>query len=88
MQQKRLTQIKKRLTNTFHPTKLIVTDESHHHLGHPSAEEGKGHFTITITAKAFNKKTSLECHRLIYGALDDLMKTDIHALKIHATNES
>ncbi|MFW0085823.1 MAG: BolA family protein [Coxiella-like endosymbiont] len=87
MREKRLTQIKKQLTNAFHPKKLIVTDESRYHQDHSSAG-GKGHFTISITAKAFNNKTLLERHRLIYEALDDLMKTDIHALKIYAVDES
>ena len=90
MEKKRLTKIKEQLTNTFHPKKLIVTDESHYHQGqgHPGAKENKGHFAVAITAKAFNNKTLLERHRLIYEALDDLMKTDIHALKIHAVDES
>lgn len=86
MKEKRLTQIKERLTDTFHPKKLIVTDESRYHQDHLGAKEGKGHFTIAITAKAFNNKTLLERHRLIYEALDDLIKTDIHALKIQATD--
>ena len=88
MKEKRHTKIKERLTNAFHPKKLIVTDESHHHHGHTGTKDGKGHFAIEITAKAFNNKTPLERHRLIYEALDGLMKTDIHALKIHATGES
>ena len=88
MKEKRLTQIKEQLTNIFHPKKLIVTDESHCHQGHPGAKGGKGHFAIAIAAKAFNNKTPLERHRLIYEALDDLIKTDIHALKIHAVDES
>lgn len=87
MREKCLTQIKERLTSTFHPKKLIVTDEGRYHQGHSSAG-GKGHFAISITAKAFNNKILLERHRLIYEALDDLIKTDIHALKIYAVDES
>ena len=33
---------------------------------------------------AFDGKSRIERHRLIYGALGGLMKTDIHALKINA----
>ena len=83
MKEKRLTKIEEQLTNAFHPKRLIVTDESRYHQGHQSAE-GKGHFSVSITTKAFNNKTLLERHRLIYKTLGDLMKTDIHALKICA----
>ncbi|QTS84066.1 BolA family protein [Coxiella endosymbiont of Amblyomma nuttalli] len=88
MKEKRLTQIKEQLSNILHPEKLIVTDESHYHQGHPGAKEGKGHFTIVIVAKAFNNKSLLERHRIVYEVLDSLIQTDIHALKIHAIDAS
>ncbi|WP_264770090.1 BolA/IbaG family iron-sulfur metabolism protein, partial [Coxiella burnetii] len=83
--QQQANRIKKRLTEVFNPQKLIVTDESGNHIGHPGAQEGKGHFKVEITAKAFKNKNPIERHRLIYEALSDLMETDIHALRIHAT---
>ena len=84
MNQQQLKHIKERLTKVFHPTKLVVVDESHYHIGHRGAKEGKGHFSVEITAKAFRNRNQLECHRLIYEALGNLMKTDIHALRIRA----
>ena len=84
MNQQQLKHIKERLTKVFHPEKLIVADESHYHIGHPGTKEGKGHFSVEITAKAFRNKNQIECHRLIYEALGNLMKTDIHALRIRA----
>ena len=43
-----------------------------------------GHFEVTIVADAFEGRSRIERHRLIYAALGALMQTDIHALKINA----
>ena len=72
--------IEKKLTDVFHPTHLIVQDDSAEHAGH--AHEGSGHFTVTISAEIFKGKWVVKQHRLIYDALGTLMQTHIHALKI------
>ena len=44
---------------------------------------GGGHFTIEVTAAAFQGKSTLEKQRLVYSAITDLMKGDdapIHAV--------
>ena len=71
------------MTRVFNPEKLVITDESQHHITHPEAQEGKGHFSVEITSAVFRNKSLIECHRLIYAALSDLIKKDIHALQIH-----
>jgi len=76
--------IRDRLTAAFEPVDLEVIDESHLHVGHEGARDGKGHFRIRIVADRFAGLRPLAAHRLIYDALDDLMKTDIHALSIQA----
>ncbi|MEE8119457.1 MAG: BolA family protein [Gammaproteobacteria bacterium] len=76
--------IRKRLEAAFQPEQLSVQDDSHQHVGHAGAQDGRGHFTVEIAAAAFDGKAALECHRMVYSALDDLMTTDIHALRIHA----
>ena len=82
--QQRIAVIKEKLTQAFHPKKLSVTDESRHHIGHSGAQDGHGHFSIEIEAEYFRNRTLMECHRLIYQALAELMQTDIHALRIRA----
>ena len=42
------------------------------------------HFRIRIVAEAFRGIPSVARHRLVYAAVDDLMKNDIHALAIEA----
>lgn len=69
------------LETAFAPTRLELIDDSHRHAGHAGAREG-GHFILRIAAPALAGKRPLECHRMIYAALGELMRTDIHALSI------
>ncbi|MBL1141157.1 MAG: BolA family transcriptional regulator [Proteobacteria bacterium] len=80
----RVEAIRERLTEQLSPTQLDIIDESHLHAGHAGAASGAGHFSVTITSDAFNGKSLIERHRLIYLAVDDLMKSEIHALSIKA----
>ncbi len=81
--QDRLTLIRNSLTQALHPILLTINDDSHLHVGHSGAQGG-GHFSIQITSLAFEGKTSVQRHQMIYEALGDLMKTDIHAISIMA----
>lgn len=77
----RAQRIRASLETAFVPTRLELIDDSHRHAGHAGAREG-GHFILRIAAPAFAGKRPLECHRMIYAALGELMRTDIHALSI------
>jgi BolA protein len=79
----RVEAIRDRITNKLHPLQLDIVDESHLHAGH-SGHGGAGHFSVSITADVFTGKSLIERHRLIYLAVDDLMKSEIHALSIKA----
>jgi len=80
----RLQEIKRRLHETFEPETLGVEDESHLHEGHAGARDGRGHFRVLIISEAFAEQSLLERHRMVYRALGDLMRTDIHAVAIDA----
>lgn len=69
---------------TLQPIELDVIDESHLHVGHAGARDGRGHFKIRIISQEFTGKNPLARHRLVYKALGNLMETDIHALGIEA----
>lgn len=75
--------IETRLKAALSPTALEVIDDSWKHAGHAGARQG-GHFTVQITAAAFAGLRPLARHRLIYDALGEAMKTEIHALQIEA----
>jgi len=83
MSEKRVEAIRERLTDAFAPEHLEIIDDSHKHVGHASAKGG-GHFTVRITAPAFEGKKLLERHRMVYDALGELMQGEIHALSIKA----
>ena len=77
--------LRQRLESRFTPSVLIIQDESHLHVGHAGAAGGHGHFRVTIVAEAFRGISPVARHRLVYAAVDDLLKTDIHALAIDAS---
>ena len=80
----RVAQIRDRLASAFSPDSLEVLDESHRHVGHEGARDGRGHFRVRMVAEAFSGKPLLARHRAVYAALGSLMETDIHALAIEA----
>jgi BolA protein len=80
----RVAEIRSRLIEVFNPESLDIVDESHLHIGHAGAKEGKGHFRVRIIAAQFANRTPLQRHRMVYDALGDLMKTEIHALSVSA----
>jgi acid stress-induced BolA-like protein IbaG/YrbA len=52
--------------------------------------EGDGHhFDAVIVAQEFSGKTRIQRHQLVYAALGDKMKAEVHALsmKTHAPDE-
>ena len=85
MSSARVSKIEKLLTEAFQPSHLLVKDQSHLHAGHAGAQDGRGHFGVTIESVAFAGKRPLARHRMIYAALGSLMETDIHALRIRAS---
>ena len=76
--------LQQRLTAALQPTALAIRDDSHLHAGHVGARSGGGHYHIDIVAAAFAGKNTVARHRMIYDALGDLMRRDIHALAIQA----
>ena len=80
--QDRRKEIIRLLADAFAPETLGVEDESYLHEGHEGAKDGRGHFRVLIIAEIFEGKTMIERHRMIYRALDDMMRLDIHALAI------
>ena len=80
----RLTRMRALLEAAFEPEVLEITDDSHRHAGHAGARDGRGHFTVELTATAFAGMRPLARHRAVYAALGTMMQTDIHALAIEA----
>ena len=76
--------IRERLA-ALNPVRLDLRDESGQHAGHAGARpSGGSHWQLTIVSEAFRGKAPVARHRMVYEALGDLMKRDIHALRIEA----
>ena len=81
----RVARIRVLLTEAFAPSRLAIRDDSHKHAGHVGSRLGMGHFSVAIESEAFVGKLPLARHKLVYAALGEMMRTDIHALSITAT---
>ncbi len=80
----RVERIREALAAAFAPQRLEVRDDSHHHIGHEGAKDGRGHFHVEIVSDAFAGLAPLARHRAVYAAVGGMMQTDIHALSIVA----
>ena len=80
----RVEQIRSRLQAALHTAVVEVTDDSHLHIGHAGARDGKGHFRVRVVSEDFRGLRSVQRHQLVYGSLGSLMHTDIHALGVTA----
>ena len=77
-----VSRMRRALEERFHPSVLEIRDDSALHAGHPGAAEGGGHFHVTLVAAEFEGLPRIEQHRLVYGALHDLVGGAIHALAL------
>jgi len=80
--EERCQRMQEKLFKALAPDTLTIVDESAPHQGHAGAATGLGYFAVKIGSPAFTGKSLVECHRLVYEALGNMMQTDIHALRI------
>lgn len=81
-------QIRQLLTEALKPEVLEIVDDSALHAGHAGVRSGGGHYHVKVVSDAFEGKSMVQRHQLIYQALGDLMKQQIHALGINALTPS
>lgn len=78
-------QITARLTASLEPSRLDVTNDSHHHAGHMGDDgTGETHFSVAIESPRFAGLSRVARQRLVNQALADLLETRIHSLAIKA----
>ena len=77
-------ELEDRLHRVLKPSTLVVIDESADHAGHAGANgTGAGtHFRVRIACAAFEGKSRVQRHRLVYDALHDFLDQGLHALAI------
>lgn len=59
-----------------------VIDQSALHEGHSGSQGGGGHFRVLVVSDRFRGLTRIAAQRVVYEALGDLMRDDIHALSM------
>ena len=81
-------EIKSRLKKTIAIDHLTIMDDTGKHLRHQHYDGGR-HFKIIIVSSTFEGVSLLDRHKLVYQALDGMIKNEIHALglKTIATSE-
>jgi BolA protein len=76
-------QIRQKLTQSFTPQELVVTDESARHRGHSGHRpEGETHFDVRIISEKFSGLSRVERQRRVYETLAEELKTRVHALSL------
>ena len=75
--------IEKKLRTYFNVHILNIIDESHKHVNHKKDTNG-GHFKLLIVSNDFDNISLIKRHQLIYDALSDMIKVEIHAISIKA----
>lgn len=80
--EERMEEIKRRIQATLDVQEINVKDESHLHVGHAGAKDGRGHFSIEVVSPDFAGMSKIQRHKKIYEAMGELMASDIHALRM------
>ena len=74
-------EIKKRLEDKLDLIHFEIKDFTGRHLNH-KLNEGGFHIETTIVSDSFSDKSLIERHRIVYDAMGELMKHEIHALSM------
>lgn len=71
--------IEEKLQRGLSPARLEVLNESGMHAVEPGSET---HFRVRIVSSAFEDRSSLERHRMVYELLEQERREGVHALGI------
>jgi BolA protein len=75
-----------KLIEAFSPTLIELIDESDQHIGHAGSKPGEStHFKLIIKSAKFQNLSRVQCHKLIYSALQEELNGQVHALSIEAS---
>ncbi|KAG6903072.1 hypothetical protein C0995_006259 [Termitomyces sp. Mi166 len=81
------TSIRDKLVESLQPTSLFITNDSWQHRHHaPMRAQGGGngetHFSVQIVSDAFQGKTTMQRHRMVYFALSEELAQGLHSLSL------
>ncbi|KAH9485188.1 SufE-like protein 1, chloroplastic/mitochondrial [Psilocybe cubensis] len=74
------------LTALLQPASITITNDSWQHRHHSAMRDqennGETHFSVQVVSDAFEKKTTMQRHRIVYSALSDEFARGLHALSL------
>ncbi|KAF8113959.1 hypothetical protein N665_0043s0032 [Sinapis alba] len=81
--------IREKLEKELNPVELEVEDVSYQHAGHAAVrgsagDDGETHFNLRVVSDAFQGKSLVKRHRMIYDLLQEELQSGLHALSIVA----
>ena len=79
--------IKSRLSKVMDIDYLSINNDTDKHVNHKNYDGG-GHIELEIVSSAFEGLSILDQHKLVYKALEGMIKKEIHALTIKTTSTS
>ena len=74
--------IESKLKERLNLEELIIVDNSYLHVKHKSFAPGKLHLHLKIKSQYLGSISKISAQRLVMKALDEDLKTSIHALEI------
>jgi BolA protein len=80
----RIERIRELMQSGLSPLELALQDDSALHVGHAGAADGGGHFSVRIVCQQFEGLRLVMRHRLVYDSVQQMMRSEIHALAITA----
>ena len=73
--------IKSRLNKVMEIDFLSINNDTNKHINHKN-HDGGDHFKLEIVSSSFEGLSLLDQHKLVYKALNDMIKKEIHALAL------
>ena len=77
-----LERVKVKINNRFNPEEVVLIDNSNLHTKHKSFDSNKFHIKLVIKSQKLKSMKKIDAHKLIFSALKNEMKNEIHALEI------
>lgn len=74
--------IERRLRDRLDAVHVEIFDDSAAHADHLGAEGGGGHYRVLVVSPRFEGQSRVAAQRLVYGAVGELMTSEIHALEM------
>jgi len=68
------------LQAAFHPSLLLVENESHRHN---VPRDSETHFKVTLVTASFEGERSVRRHQSVYAVLAEWLEGPVHALALH-----